>query len=74
MLDARFQRLRAATDVLIVPSRFDAAIGFQRLALAAIGMVALTLGMFLLDGRMLDGEPVWLKPFKFSVSFAILLI
>ncbi|MEL6644855.1 MAG: hypothetical protein AAFQ79_13055 [Pseudomonadota bacterium] len=72
MFYAQLDRLRTATGVLIVPSRFDAIIGFQRLTLTAIGMVALTLGMLLLDGRMLDGEPVWLKPFKFAVSFAIL--
>ncbi len=65
-------RLRAATDILIVPSRFDASRAFEHLALAAVGMTALTLGMLLLDWRMIDGERVWLKPFKFSVSFAIL--
>lgn len=72
MFEVQQERLRTATDILIVPSRFDATRGLQHLTLTAIGMVSLTLGMLLLDGRMLDGEPVWLKPFKFAVSFAIL--
>ncbi|MEM7717824.1 MAG: hypothetical protein AAF222_01350 [Pseudomonadota bacterium] len=59
------------TTLLMLPSRFDAAHGFERLAFTAAGMTMLTLGMLALDGRMLGGEPVWLKPLKFAVSFGI---
>ncbi len=72
MLDIGLSRLRTATNTLVLPTRFDAAVWFERLTFAAIGMTLLTLGMLLLDGRLLDAEPVWLKPFKFAVSFAVL--
>ncbi|MGH3879596.1 MAG: hypothetical protein ACRDSK_21415 [Actinophytocola sp.] len=36
-----------------------------------IGSLVLSTGGLLLDDRMLNGEPVWLKPFKFSVSVGI---
>lgn len=72
MFDIGLRRLRSVPELLTWPTRFDAAIWFERLTLAAIGMTVLTLGMLLLDGRTLAGEPVWLKPFKFAVSFAIL--
>ncbi len=38
--------------------------------LMAVLTVAATLGV-LMDDRILDGSPVWLKPFKFAVSFVI---
>ena len=54
------------------PSGFDAARWQTALAVSAVGMTVLTAGMLGLDDRTLAGEPVWLKPFKFSVSFALL--
>ncbi|MGH3785922.1 MAG: hypothetical protein ACRDRG_05085 [Pseudonocardiaceae bacterium] len=38
--------------------------------LMAVLTVAAALGV-LLDGRVLGGSPIWLKPFKFAVSFVI---
>lgn len=72
MFAIRPRTVRSATDILTVPTPIDSAKWFERLALAAIGMTFLTLGTLLLDGRTIDGEPVWLKPFKFAVSFAVL--
>lgn len=72
MLDLRLQTLRLASDLLVKPSRFNAATWFDRLTVATLGLTALTLGLLALDDRMLAGEPVWLKPLKFSVSFALL--
>ncbi|MCZ8181328.1 MAG: hypothetical protein O9309_20110 [Rhizobium sp.] len=50
----------------------NGAAAFRNLAVAAAGMAALTLGMLIFDTRTLSGEPVWLKPFKFAISFGIL--
>ena len=36
-----------------------------------IGSLVLSTGGLLLDDRTLNGEPIWLKPFKFSVSVGI---
>lgn len=43
------------------------------LALAALMVVttAVSLGGLLFDDRLLDGQPIWAKPFKFSVSIAL---
>ena len=69
-------RLDRATDVLSGlldrTGPINGASAFSHLALSAAGMAVLTLGMLILDARTLAGEPVWLKPFKFAVSFAIL--
>lgn len=35
------------------------------------GLVLLTVIGLLADDRMLGGQPIWLKPFKFSVSFVV---
>ncbi|WP_424975004.1 hypothetical protein [Dinoroseobacter sp. S124A] len=72
MLETGLQRIRSTAHAIAIPTRFDAARGFARLSRAAVGMTLLTLGMLMLDDRMIGGEPVWLKPFKFSVSFALL--
>ena len=71
MLDIQRRRAQVLAGIVFAPTRFDAAGWFRTLALAAVGMTLLTLGMLALDGRSLDGEPVWLKPFKFSISFAV---
>lgn len=69
-------RLKHAANVL--SAHFDrtgpmnGAAAFRNLAVAAAGMVVLTLGMLILDTRTLAGESIWLKPFKFAISFAIL--
>lgn len=39
--------------------------------LGSLGCAVLSLGGLLLDDRILTGAPIWLKPFKFSVSIAI---
>jgi hypothetical protein len=74
MHDWRRMQIRSAVEVLARPTRFDAARWFDGLFLAALGMTILILGMYAIDGRMLNGEPVWHKPFKFAVSFAILFV
>lgn len=38
---------------------------------AMTAMVVVSLHGLLWDHRMLDGVPIWLKPFKFAVSFAV---
>jgi hypothetical protein len=69
-------RLGRATDALSTlldrTWPMDGAAAFRALAIAALGMTALTLGMMAIDTRMLGVEPVWLKPLKFSLSFALL--
>ncbi|GFE67086.1 hypothetical protein [Litoreibacter roseus] len=42
-------------------------------ALALAGIAVLLLSMVAFDTRVLDGESVWLKPLKFSVSLALWL-
>ncbi len=66
------QWLRVVSQPLLIPSRFDTARAYEWLTVAAAGMAALTFGMLLIDARMIDGEQIWLKPFKFAVSFCIL--
>ncbi len=72
MSRSRTQAFKAAAAYLLFPTRFDAAHLFDRLTIAAVGMSVLTLGMLLLDGRTLADEHVWLKPFKFAISFTVL--
>jgi hypothetical protein len=72
MIEKTISRLRDGHAVLASPTRVNGAYVFEALALGAIGMSILTLGMLALDDRTLAGEPVWLKPIKFSVSFAVL--
>ncbi|MEU4803402.1 hypothetical protein [Actinosynnema sp. NPDC023587] len=42
-----------------------------RIAWAMVGLTLISLGGLLFDGRVLQGSPVWLKPFKFAVSLAV---
>lgn len=72
MLAQNIERLRAALIFVSFPTLVDGARLFHGLAIAALGMTVLTLGMLGLDDRTVAGEAVWLKPFKFSVSFAVL--
>lgn len=72
MLELQIKRIRLATEALVFPTRFDASKWFERLGIAALAMMILTLGMHALDDRTFAGEPVWLKPLKFAMSFAIL--
>lgn len=72
MLASQRHLFRQAANTVVRPTRFDAARQFERLGLAAFGMAFLTLGMYGLDDRSLGGELVWLKPFKFAVSFVVL--
>lgn len=72
MSEWHIERFRVALIVLSYPTRLDGARLFGQLAVAAIGMSVLTLGMLALDDRTIGDEGVWLKPFKFSVSFAVL--
>ncbi|MEV0682039.1 hypothetical protein AB0I60_36510 [Actinosynnema sp. NPDC050436] len=41
------------------------------LAWAMAALTLVSLGGLLFDGRVLQGSPVWLKPFKFAVSLAV---
>lgn len=72
MVGQAIGKVRAAVDVLGSPARIDGARVFEWLLSAALGMSVLTLGMLALDDRTLGDEPVWLKPAKFAVSFAVL--
>ena len=63
MHEWRRVQIRWAVEVLARPTRFDAARWFDGLFFAALAMTMLTLGMYAIDDRMLNGEPVWLKPF-----------
>lgn len=64
--------VRAVGAVLRKPTPWDGAQLFGRLAVAAVGSTVLTLGMLAFDDRTLGAESIWLKPLKFSVSFAVL--
>ena len=72
MMYNAISRLMDIRTVLVYPTRVNGAHVFEALAIGAIGMSILTLGLFAIDDRTLAGEPVWLKPFKFALSFAIL--
>jgi hypothetical protein len=72
MMYNAISRLKDVRAVLAYPMRVNGAYLFEALALGAIGMSILTLGLLAIDDRTLAGEPVWLKPFKFAVSFAVL--
>lgn len=72
MMYNAISRLKDVRAVLASSTRLNGAYVFEALALWAIGMSIATLGMLAIDDRTLAGEPVWLKPFKFAVSFAIL--
>lgn len=65
-------RMKDVRAFLAYPTRVDGAHVFEALALGAIGMSILTLGLLAIDDRTLAGEPLWLGPFKFAVSFAVL--
>jgi len=72
MLEHTIGRVKAAIVFLGSPTRLNGAWIFEELLIAAVGMSILTLGMLALDDRTLGDESVWLKPFKFAVSFAVL--
>lgn len=44
---------------------------FQTLTVLATVLLALTVLWAFVDPRLLDGEGVWLKPFKFALSFVV---
>lgn len=58
---------RSATAIGCDSSRW-----FMRLAQIAAVLSLTMAAMLVLDGRQLDGEPTWHKPFKFSISFVVL--
>lgn len=72
MLVQTIGRLRPIFQFLTTPTRFQGDRLFIGLAIAATGMSVLFLGMLTLDDRIFVDESVWLKPFKFAVSFAVL--
>ncbi len=45
---------------------------FRTLAVVAIVLLALTVLWGFVDTRLIDGVPVWMKPFKFALSFVVL--
>lgn len=45
---------------------------FQVLTVVSAILLALSFAWGLVDPRLIDGVPVWLKPFKFSLSFVVL--
>jgi hypothetical protein len=44
---------------------------YETLTVLSIILLVLTLGWSLVDPRMIDGVPVWMKPLKFSLSFVV---
>lgn len=45
---------------------------FVTLTVVSVVLVLLSAAWGLVDARLVEGVPVWLKPFKFAVSFALL--
>lgn len=45
---------------------------FQTLTVVSIVLLALTVLWGFVDPRLIDGVPVWMKPLKFALSFAVL--
>lgn len=45
---------------------------FRVLTVLALILLALCAAWALVDGRQIDGDPVWMKPLKFALSFAVL--
>lgn len=64
--------LKTVFDTLTIPTRLDGHRLFKALSRWAMGVTVLILGLLVLDQRMLGDEPVWLKPFKFGISFLVL--
>jgi hypothetical protein len=59
------------TTATLSPATQDKPHLFTQLTALAIALLVLTLLWSLIDPRLLDGVPVWLKPAKFSLSFVI---
>ncbi len=45
---------------------------FRTLTIVALVLFALTVLWAFVDARMIEGAPVWMKPLKFALSFAVL--
>ncbi len=71
MINNAIAGLKSIRAILASPTSVSGAYAFEALALGALGMSILTLGMLVIDDRTLLGEPIWLKPLKFAVSFAV---
>ncbi|MEV6342506.1 hypothetical protein [Actinoplanes sp. NPDC051851] len=56
-------------EVFAGPGRWHRPLVGFAVAAAVVAIVAV--GGLLLDGRVLTGVPIWLKPFKFAVSFSV---
>ncbi|NKX44216.1 hypothetical protein [Roseicyclus persicicus] len=61
LLDANLPAVRTE-----VPSQFHV------LTVVAVVLLALSAAWGLVDPRLVDGAPVWMKPLKFALSFAVL--
>lgn len=55
-------------------ARITADPALLRIGVAVILSLLLTLPALLLDGRMLQGENVWVKPIKFQIALAVYLV
>lgn len=64
--------IRMAAGPIGLSTGQDTASWFWRMTVAAVGMTVLIFGMLVLDDRRIGAEAIWLKPFKFAVSFALL--
>jgi hypothetical protein len=55
-------------------TRIEADPALLRIGVAVILSLLLTLPALLLDGRMFQGENVWVKPIKFQIALAVYLV
>lgn len=53
-------------------TRVEAPSQFRVLAVVAVVLLGLSAGWSLVDTRLVDGAPVWMKPAKFALSFVVL--
>ncbi|MCZ8151678.1 MAG: hypothetical protein O9292_04715 [Rhodobacteraceae bacterium] len=61
MINNAISGLKGIRVILTSPTSVSGAYAFEALALGALGMSILTLGMLVIDDRTLLGEPIWLK-------------
>lgn len=59
-------------DTSLPVHRTEAPSQFRTLTVVAIVLIALTVLWGFVDARTIDGVPVWMKPLKFALSFAVL--
>ena len=71
-MEVPFASLAANSMDRVPVTRFDVCEGFRSLAVVSAALTVMLFGLLVIDPRMLGAEPIWLKPFKFSLFFAVL--